>query len=111
VSDRTKTGSLADRSAARAAASLLARGEPMVWLTGAGLVVGLLMVVSLVGYVFYQGLVTFWPKPVVEITTLDGQVSLGEVTRSDSYRPGRIRAGRARPSRRRAPPGWSWPGS
>jgi phosphate transport system permease protein len=71
-----------------AAASLLARGEPMVWLTGAGLVTGLLMVVGLVGYVFWQGLATFWPKAVVEITTRDGEVVQGEVTRSDDYRPG-----------------------
>ena len=52
------------------AASLLARGEPMVWLTGFGLVVGLLMVISLVGYLFYQGSVTFWPSPVVQIVSV-----------------------------------------
>ena len=82
------TTAIGGRAPSRTAASLLARGEPMVWLTGSGLVVGLLMVVGLVSYVFYQGLVTFWPVPVVEITTHDGQVALGEVTRSDLYRPG-----------------------
>ena len=45
--------------------ALLARGEPMVWVTGTGLVVGLLMVFALVGVVFYQGLVTFWPGAVL----------------------------------------------
>ena len=60
----------------------------MVWLTGTGLVVGLLMVVVLVGFVFWQGLVTFWPKPVVRIGTRDGAVVMGEVTRGNSYRPG-----------------------
>jgi len=59
----------------------------MVWLTGSGLVIGLLMVTVLVGFVFYQGLATFWPQPVVEITTRDGGVVMGEVTRVDRYRP------------------------
>jgi len=72
----------------RQAASMLANGEPMVWLTGLGLVVGLLMVTSLVGYVFYQGLVTFWPAPVVQVVLDDGTTVLGEVTRSENYEPG-----------------------
>ena len=71
----------------RPAASLLAGGEPMVWLLGSGLVVGLLMVTVLVGFVFLQGFATFWPQPVVEITTLDGGVVMGEVTRADNYEP------------------------
>ena len=66
---------------------MLARGEPVVWLTGSGLVIGLLMVTVLVGYVFYQGLVTFWPRPVVALTTPDGRIHLGEVTRKDTFIP------------------------
>ena len=66
---------------------MLARGEPMVWLAGAGLVIGLLMVTSLVGFVFYQGLVTFWPRPLAEISTRDGRVLLGEVTRTETFAP------------------------
>ncbi len=72
----------------RAAGSLLAGGEPMVWLTGTGLVVGLVMVLALVGFVFWQGLATFWPRPVVRIETRDGAVVMGEVARADRYRPG-----------------------
>jgi phosphate ABC transporter permease subunit PstA len=71
----------------RPANALLARNEPMVWLTGAGLVVGLLMVVALVGFVFWQGFATFWPGPVVSVRTTDGVVSMGEVTRSERFRP------------------------
>ncbi|MFO7610221.1 MAG: phosphate ABC transporter permease PstA [Candidatus Krumholzibacteriia bacterium] len=60
----------------------------MVWLTASGLVVGLLMVVVLVGFVFWQGMVTFWPRPVVRVETRDGAVVMGEVTRGSRYRPG-----------------------
>ena len=69
------------------ATALLARGEPMVWLSGGGLVVALLMVAGLVGFVFWQGVTTFWPSPVVKFTTDEGTVLMGEVTRADSYRP------------------------
>jgi phosphate ABC transporter permease subunit PstA len=71
----------------RPAAALLARNEPAVWLTGAGLVVGLLMVVALVGFVFWQGFVTFWPGPVVSLRTPDGAVAMGEIARTERYAP------------------------
>ncbi|MBE0564564.1 MAG: phosphate ABC transporter permease PstA [Krumholzibacteria bacterium] len=60
----------------------------MVWLTATGLVVGLLMVAALVGFVFWQGMVTFWPRPVVRLELRDGTVVVGEVTRGNRYRPG-----------------------
>lgn len=76
-----------DRSLSRPANALLSRNEPMVWLTGGGLIVGLLMVVALVGFVFWQGFVTFWPGPVVSLGTRDGGVAMGEVTRTELYLP------------------------
>jgi len=74
-------------SRSRPANALLARNEPMVWLTGGGLVVGLLMVVTLVASVFWQGLVPSWPGPVVALRTVDGAVAMGEVTRTELYAP------------------------
>lgn len=71
----------------RPANALLSRNEPMVWLTGGGLVVGLLMVAALVGFVFWQGFVTFWPGPVLTLSTRDGLVAMGEVTRTEHFRP------------------------
>ena len=71
----------------RKAASLLAQGEPMVWLTATGLVIGLLMVVALVGFVFWQGLATFWPQPLVKLRLTDGVVVQGEVTRTEDFVP------------------------
>ena len=75
------------RIRANTATALLARGEPMVWLAGGGLVVALLMVAGLVGFVFWQGLTTFWPGDVLRIQTRSGDVVVGEVTRRDSFRP------------------------
>ena len=68
--------------------SLLARGEPMLWLTGGGLAICMTMIVGLLLLVVYQGIATFWPIPIVRIETVTGRVLLGEVTRHDSYRPG-----------------------
>jgi phosphate ABC transporter permease subunit PstA len=59
----------------------------MVWLSSAGLVIALLMVVGLVGLVFYHGLTTFWPASLVRVETRAGAVLLGEVTRHDSFKP------------------------
>ncbi|MFA6957937.1 MAG: phosphate ABC transporter permease PstA [Thermoanaerobaculia bacterium] len=66
--------------------SLAGRGEPFVWGTGAGLAVGVLMILGLLALVLYNGVLTFWPKRVVKITMTDGKVVLGEVTRGETYR-------------------------
>ncbi|MBI1387545.1 MAG: phosphate ABC transporter permease PstA [bacterium] len=71
----------------RARTSLLAHGEPMVWLTGGALAVCLAMIVGLFVLVVYNGFGTFWPLPLVEITTTGGEVFLGEITRYDEYKP------------------------
>jgi len=65
--------------------ALLARGEPMVWLTGGALWTCLLMIACLLALVVWQGVGTFWPADVVLITTHDGRAIQGEVTRSDEY--------------------------
>ena len=72
----------------RAKASLFAQGEPMIWLTGGGLVVAVLMIVGLLALVAAQGVTTLWPVPVVKTTLAGGGVAMGEVTREESYRPG-----------------------
>jgi phosphate transport system permease protein len=69
------------------AANLLAHGTPMVWLTGGAMTICLLMIAALLVFVAYQGVVTLWPVPVVQVRTVTGQVFMGEVTRGDRYRP------------------------
>jgi len=65
---------------------LTARGEPMVWLTGGGLVLATLMIAGLLLLVVFNGTLTFWPKKLAQVTTHDGKKFLGEISRVDRYR-------------------------
>ena len=44
------------------------QGETFVWLASAGLAMGVLMVLFLLGLIFWQGITVFWPKEVVSVT-------------------------------------------
>ena len=66
--------------------SLAARGEPMVWLTGAAAAMAILMIVGLLVIVGYFGFTTFWPQPVYQVELNSGQGRVvGEVFRSEQY--------------------------
>jgi phosphate transport system permease protein len=67
------------------AGSMLALGEPMIWLTGAAFVTCVLMIVSLLVWIFAQGMSAFWPVPMVRMELVDGSVVLGEVTHDEPY--------------------------
>ena len=58
---------------------LFRKGEPMIWLAGAGLSVSLLLIFGLLALVAVRGLGFFWPHPLVEIQTKDGRKVLGEI--------------------------------
>ena len=75
---------LARKPRGKSRTSLLARGEPMVWLNGGALAVCLCMILGLLLLILRQGLGTFWPVPAVEIHTLGGSRYLGEVIREGS---------------------------
>ena len=71
-------------SAAASLNSKPPKGEAMVWLTGMGLAVGILMVAVLLGLILVRGTNVFWPKRVTEITLREGSPSgsganLGEI--------------------------------
>lgn len=83
-------------------ASLVAQGEPMVWLTGGALVIALAMIFGLLGYIFFKGTQTFWPGALRQVTLLDGTVYLGEVARDDWYRPSAQSLAQMPPDRRAA---------
>ncbi len=69
----------------KAGLSVLTSGEPAVWLTGGALMVCVAMIVGLVAYIVYSGLVAFWPVPVVELKLHDGGHCLGAPIRSEEY--------------------------
>lgn len=55
------------------------RGETLVWLCSAGLSLGVLMIVFLLGLIFWEGITVFWPKAVAEVTLReDSRFKLGE---------------------------------
>ena len=43
------------------------KGESMVWLSAAGLSIGVIMIVALLGLVTYKGLESFWPNQLVTL--------------------------------------------
>ncbi len=65
--------------------ALVAHGEPMVWLTGGCLAISVVMILGLLWLILMQGAGTFVPQPIVKVTTVDGQVIMGEPTRHESY--------------------------
>lgn len=76
------------RDRPRSQGSLLtAYGEPAIWLTGGALVICLAMILGLLLLILINGLRTFWPARVVHIKLRNGQAVLGEITRTEWYRP------------------------
>jgi phosphate transport system permease protein len=56
----------------------------MIWLTGAGLAVSLLMIFGLLALVAAKGLGFFWPRRLQRIETTDGKKVLGEVLSTEA---------------------------
>lgn len=46
-------------------------GEPFVWLTALGLSLGLLMIISVLLLIIYQGITAFLPREIVQITVTE----------------------------------------
>jgi phosphate transport system permease protein len=72
------------------------KGEVYVWLCSMGLVVGLSMVLFLLALILHQGLLSFWPERVAELTLRtespfrlgETQTITGEITRKQEKRGG-----------------------
>ncbi len=67
--------------------SQIAYGQPMVWLHGGALVICLVMIIGLLLLILRNGIPTFWPKPLTQITTQSGQSVMGEIVRDEQFRP------------------------
>ena len=75
----------------RPAAAVIARGEPMLWLTAGALAIALFMITGLVALVVVMGGGTFWPARLERVELLDGRVLLGEAAGRETYELTRAR--------------------
>jgi phosphate transport system permease protein len=64
------------------------RGEPFLWGLGGALVLGIFMIVGFVVLIVYNGVLTFYPRPIEVVTLGNGKRVAGEATRSETFRPG-----------------------
>lgn len=65
-----------------------ARGEPFLWGLGGALVIGILMIIGFVVLIVWNGILTFYPRPIEVVTLKDGTKVAGELTRTEMFRPG-----------------------
>jgi len=69
-------------------ADLSAVGEPALWAFGGALAFGIILIAGFLFMVAWNGLTTFWPKPIAQVELRDGTLLAGEPTRTGRYRPG-----------------------
>ena len=81
-------------------ADLSAVGEPALWGLGGALALGIILIASFLAMIFWNGIVTFWPKPIVKIELRDGTILAGEPSRESRYRPGENVLARLTPEQR-----------
>ena len=62
----------------------LRRGDPMIWLTGSGLGICIVMILGLIVVILVNGLSFFWPQRLEQVTLRDGGVFLGEVVNREA---------------------------
>lgn len=67
--------------------TVIARGEPQLWLTAGSLVICLAMILGLLAWIVFNALPTFWPGALLRVETSEGRVLLGEASRSQDYVP------------------------
>ncbi|MBL8704819.1 MAG: phosphate ABC transporter permease PstA [Rhodospirillales bacterium] len=82
------------------AVDLTALGEPYLWTLGGALAFGCLMIVGFLALVLWNGMVTFWPKPIAVVTMDDGTRIAGEPVRDELYRPGPDQLAKLTPAQR-----------
>ncbi len=82
------------------AVDLTALGEPYLWTLGGALAIGCLMIVGFLALVLWNGMITFWPKPIAVVTMDDGTRLAGEPVRNELYRPGPDQLAKLTPAQR-----------
>ena len=72
----------------RFTADLSAVGEPALWGFGGALAIGIILIAGFLFIIAWNGMTTFWPKPIAQITLIDGAKLAGEPTRGGEYNVG-----------------------
>jgi phosphate transport system permease protein len=90
----------AQRASGARVTSLSARGEPFMWCLGGALALGILMIVGFLLLVLWNGVVTFWPKPISLVTLANGDTIAGEAVRDELFRPDGAALARLEPAER-----------
>lgn len=76
------------RSVRSFTADLSAIGEPALWGFGGALALGIILIASFLAVIAWNGFTTFWPKPIEQVTLVDGSVIAGEPTRDNTFTVG-----------------------
>lgn len=66
---------------------LSARGEPFVWGMGGALSLGIAMIFGFLLLILWNGIITFYPKPIQVVTLTNSKKVAGEPSRSQSFKP------------------------
>ena len=65
--------------------SLIAQGEPMVWLTGGMFAIACTMIFALLTLILYKGLATHWQRAYAVYPLLSGELEAGELQYSQPF--------------------------
>lgn len=76
------------RRVRRYSADLSAVGEPALWGFGGALALGIILIAGFLFVIAWNGVTTFWPKPIERVELRDGSVIAGVATRGGPYRVG-----------------------
>lgn len=88
ASDSTTKPAKSGRRVRRFTADMSAIAEPALWGFGGALAIGVILIVGFLFLIGWNGATTFWPKPIAQVTLLNGDVIAGEPTRGGEYRVG-----------------------
>jgi phosphate transport system permease protein len=72
----------------RFTADLSATGEPALWALGGALAIGVILILGFLFMIAWNGMTTFWPKPIAKVELVNGQTIAGEPTRAGEFRVG-----------------------
>ena len=76
------------RRVRRFTADISAVGEPGLWALGGALALGIILIAGFLAVVAWNGVTTFWPKPIDRVELRNGDELAGVARRGGAYRVG-----------------------